>query len=220
MEHFISSDHRLWTLQRRKDLGFEWKVCVHFALFGTSPISRYMISVRPVRSARAQKTNPVSYINRFYGSNRHSKLDDFISDITFFNGKCYACKFCGDDMNCPSNFSELTTKVGSYTYSVRLIGDWSFTDHRMTFKCLGGTWTLDVCVCMQWSLACRIRSDWQRENIPFDRQIYYIKWSLCCGCLKSWNWAGSFRTGIDSFKFKWLVCCLRSAYLRFEINKN
>lgn len=54
-------------------------------------------------------------VNRYYGSNRHNKLDDFISDITFFNGKCYACNFCSEDMVCPSNFSDLTAKVGTHS---------------------------------------------------------------------------------------------------------
>lgn len=50
-------------------------------------------------------------IERYYGKDRNNKLDDFVSDITFFNGKCYACGLCDSDFECPSNISDILVKV-------------------------------------------------------------------------------------------------------------
>lgn len=48
---------------------------------------------------------------RYYGKDRNNKLDDFVSDITFFNGKCYACSLCDNDLICPSNLTTILKKV-------------------------------------------------------------------------------------------------------------
>lgn len=53
----------------------------------------------------------IKLIKRYYGSNRNNKLDDFLSDITFFNGKCYACALCEKEMVCPNNFTDISLKV-------------------------------------------------------------------------------------------------------------
>lgn len=48
---------------------------------------------------------------RYYGMDRNSKLDDYLSDIAFFNGKCHSCSLCGKEFDCPTNFSDLSSKV-------------------------------------------------------------------------------------------------------------
>lgn len=102
-------------------------------------------------------------INRFYGSNRHNKLDDLISDLTFFNGKCYACNFCNGDMNCPSNFSELTAKVRIQAHSyVTTTYDfnWQLVIHRSPNDIRVSAWTCGrACACACNSAA----SDWHTK---------------------------------------------------------
>lgn len=38
-------------------------------------------------------------------------MDDFLSDIAFFNGKCYSCSFCDKEFDCPTNLTEISSKV-------------------------------------------------------------------------------------------------------------
>ncbi|KAJ6643000.1 Degenerin del-1 [Pseudolycoriella hygida] len=37
-------------------------------------------------------------------------MDDFISDVSFFTGNCYACRFCENGMECPKNFTDILEK--------------------------------------------------------------------------------------------------------------
>lgn len=53
----------------------------------------------------------INFMNRYFGKQRNNKLDDFVSDIAFFNGKCYACNLCDNDFVCPVNLSDIVTKV-------------------------------------------------------------------------------------------------------------
>lgn len=48
---------------------------------------------------------------RYYGSERDKRFDDFISTISFFTGHCFPCKYCGINLNCPSNYSDILYKV-------------------------------------------------------------------------------------------------------------
>lgn len=43
--------------------------------------------------------------------NRNSKLDDYLSDIAFFNGKCHSCSLCSKEFDCPTNLFEISSKV-------------------------------------------------------------------------------------------------------------
>lgn len=53
----------------------------------------------------------LNFLHRYYGLNRNSKLDDYLSDVAFFNGKCYACSLCGKEFDCPTNVIEISSKV-------------------------------------------------------------------------------------------------------------
>ncbi|XP_031633402.1 sodium channel protein Nach-like [Contarinia nasturtii] len=50
---------------------------------------------------------------KFYGADRNSKLDDFLSDIAFFSGQCHSCSLCGKNFECPTNFSVISSKFRS-----------------------------------------------------------------------------------------------------------
>lgn len=43
-------------------------------------------------------------------------MDDFLSDIAFFNGKCYSCSFCDKEFDCPTNLTEISSKVNEKKY--------------------------------------------------------------------------------------------------------
>lgn len=49
----------------------------------------------------------------YFGVDRDHRIDDFVSDITFFNGKCQSCFSC-DEIECPTDLEELLANVRIY----------------------------------------------------------------------------------------------------------
>lgn len=56
-------------------------------------------------------------IYRYYGNDRNNKIDDYLSDIAFFNGKCHSCKMCKNEIECPMDFVEITSKVNDNLFN-------------------------------------------------------------------------------------------------------
>lgn len=47
---------------------------------------------------------------RFFGDDRDKRIDDFLTEISFFTGACYTCELCDVEVTCPSNFSDILGK--------------------------------------------------------------------------------------------------------------
>ncbi|KAG5670156.1 hypothetical protein PVAND_000437 [Polypedilum vanderplanki] len=47
---------------------------------------------------------------KFFGDDRDKRIDDFLTEISFFTGACYTCELCDVEVDCPRNFSEILTK--------------------------------------------------------------------------------------------------------------
>lgn len=47
---------------------------------------------------------------KFFGDDRDKRIDDFLTEISFFTGSCYTCELCDVEVNCPRNFSEILSK--------------------------------------------------------------------------------------------------------------
>lgn len=47
---------------------------------------------------------------RYFGDDRDKRIDDFLTEISFFSGACYTCELCDADVVCPKNFSEILSK--------------------------------------------------------------------------------------------------------------
>lgn len=47
---------------------------------------------------------------RFYGDIRDKRIDDYLTEISFFTGACYTCELCGVEVDCPANFSDILSK--------------------------------------------------------------------------------------------------------------
>lgn len=48
---------------------------------------------------------------RYYGVDRHRKIDDLLSDLSFYSGNCYTCNLCETELICPENFTDILLKV-------------------------------------------------------------------------------------------------------------
>lgn len=55
---------------------------------------------------------------RYNGNERDTAVDDFISDIAFFNGNCNSCQICREEAECPANFTDILVKVKYYHYTM------------------------------------------------------------------------------------------------------
>jgi len=44
---------------------------------------------------------------RFFGEDRDKRIDDFLTEISFFTGACYTCELCDIEVKCPNNFTEI-----------------------------------------------------------------------------------------------------------------
>lgn len=95
LERFVSGRYHLRNIQCWKNMGTQWTVCFWPSISCARFHGRY-------------------FVFRYYGTNRNKKLDDFLSDIAFFNGKCYSCSLCDKEFDCPSNLSEISTKVNQW----------------------------------------------------------------------------------------------------------
>lgn len=47
---------------------------------------------------------------RFFGEDRDKRIDDFLTEISFFTGACYTCELCDTDVKCPNNFTDILSK--------------------------------------------------------------------------------------------------------------
>lgn len=47
---------------------------------------------------------------RFYGGVRDKRIDDYLTEISFFTGACYTCELCDVEVDCPGNFSDILGK--------------------------------------------------------------------------------------------------------------
>lgn len=47
---------------------------------------------------------------KFFGDDRDKRIDDFLTEISFFTGACYTCELCDVEVKCPRNFSEILSK--------------------------------------------------------------------------------------------------------------
>lgn len=47
---------------------------------------------------------------KFFGDERDKRIDDFLTEISFFTGACYTCELCGIEVDCPRNFSDILSK--------------------------------------------------------------------------------------------------------------
>jgi acid-sensing ion channel, other len=68
---------------------------------------------------------------RIYGEDRNTDLDELISDIVFFTGTCNTCERCGDDLDCPTNYTDIVVKFR--TPCLRLLSNCSWND--APFEC-------------------------------------------------------------------------------------
>src|SRR5690349_13153316 len=47
---------------------------------------------------------------RYFGDERDKRIDDFLTEISFFTGACYTCELCDVEVNCPHNFTDILIK--------------------------------------------------------------------------------------------------------------
>lgn len=47
---------------------------------------------------------------KFFGDERDKRVDDFLTEISFFTGACYTCELCDIEFECPRNFSDILSK--------------------------------------------------------------------------------------------------------------
>lgn len=47
---------------------------------------------------------------RYFGDDRDKRIDDFLTEISFFTGACYTCELCGIEVSCPNNFTDILEK--------------------------------------------------------------------------------------------------------------
>ena len=47
---------------------------------------------------------------RYFGDERDKRIDDFLTEISFFTGACYTCELCGTEVNCPNNITDILSK--------------------------------------------------------------------------------------------------------------
>lgn len=47
---------------------------------------------------------------RYFGDERDKRIDDFLTEISFFTGACYTCELCDVEVDCPSNFTDILSK--------------------------------------------------------------------------------------------------------------
>lgn len=62
---------------------------------------------------------------KFYGQERNKAQDDFIADITFFNGVCYSCKTCHSRSFDCSNLTTITSTFRSECRNLLLDCHWN-----------------------------------------------------------------------------------------------
>lgn len=71
---------------------------------------------------------------RFYGDIRDKRIDDYLTEISYFTGACYTCELCDVEMNCPANFSDI---LGKFRASCRnFVKNCSWNDE--SFDCCEG----------------------------------------------------------------------------------
>jgi acid-sensing ion channel, other len=47
---------------------------------------------------------------KYFGDVRDKRIDEVLTQITFFNGVCYSCALCQNELKCPSNITEILQK--------------------------------------------------------------------------------------------------------------
>lgn len=47
---------------------------------------------------------------RYFGDERDKRIDDFLTEISFFTGACYTCELCDVEVSCPNNFTDILGK--------------------------------------------------------------------------------------------------------------
>lgn len=47
---------------------------------------------------------------KFYGEERDKRIDDFLTEVSYFTGACYTCELCQKDVACPRNLTEIVAK--------------------------------------------------------------------------------------------------------------
>lgn len=47
---------------------------------------------------------------KYYGDERDKRIDDFLTEISFFTGACYTCELCDVEVECPHNLSDVLVK--------------------------------------------------------------------------------------------------------------
>lgn len=68
---------------------------------------------------------------KYFGVERDKRLDDFLTEISFYTGACYTCELCNNELDCPRNFTEL---LGMFRDSCQnLIQNCSWNDEP--FEC-------------------------------------------------------------------------------------
>ncbi|CRK86824.1 CLUMA_CG000653, isoform A [Clunio marinus] len=50
---------------------------------------------------------------RYFGGDRDTRIDDFLTEISFFTGACYTCELCSVEIDCPKNYSDILEKFRS-----------------------------------------------------------------------------------------------------------
>lgn len=47
---------------------------------------------------------------KYFGETRDKRLDDFLTEISFFTGACYTCELCENEVQCPHDFKDILSK--------------------------------------------------------------------------------------------------------------
>lgn len=71
---------------------------------------------------------------KYFGEDRDKRLDDFLTEISFFTGACYTCELCENEVKCPHDFNDILRKFRASCRELITNCSWNAED----FDCCKG----------------------------------------------------------------------------------
>lgn len=71
---------------------------------------------------------------KYFGEGRDKRIDDFLTEISFFTGACYTCELCEREVTCPGNYSDILSKFRGSCQDIMSNCSWN----KDNFDCCDG----------------------------------------------------------------------------------
>ncbi|XP_070504614.1 sodium channel protein Nach-like [Chironomus tepperi] len=163
---------------------------------------------------------------KYFGDERDKRIDDFLTEISFFTGACYTCELCDVEVQCPKNFSEILFKFrASCERDLKDTILWGSTKEIVikVTEIINDDTVVTIPISQR---RCRFSWEWESLDSVFDLYSFSTCQTNCynkaqinfCNCTHHLMPRNP-RLGIPECDFKGLICLTENFMKISEIRK-